>query len=91
MIILLFTLAHQILWAGILSVIAIALGMWLTMTLIALAAIFLHRNLAGDEGTQRPWQKQLQHCLRYAAALFVIITGSVLFSGVLLDMLHSAP
>lgn len=90
MIILLFTLAHQILWAGILSVIAIALGMWLTMTLIALAAIFLHRNLAGGEDTQRPWQKQLQHCLRYAAALFVIITGGTLFSGVLLDMLHSA-
>lgn len=44
MIILLFTLAHQILWAGILSVIAIALGMWLTMTLIALAAIFLHQQ-----------------------------------------------
>ena len=91
MIILLFTLAHQILWAGILAVIAIALGMWLTMTLIALAAIFLHRNLAGEEGTQRPWQKQLQHCLRYAAALFVIITGGTLFSGVLLDILHSAP
>jgi nickel/cobalt transporter (NicO) family protein len=91
MIILLFTLAHQILWAGILAVIAIALGMWLTMTLIALAAIFLHRNLAGEEDTPRPWQKRLQNFLRYAAALFVIVTGGALFSGVLLDMMGSVP
>ncbi len=82
MIILLFTLAHQILWAGILSVAAIALGMWLTLTVIAFITIFLHRSLTGQtEHTQQPWQQKIQRGLGIFAALLVTLTGGLLFSG----------
>lgn len=88
MIILLFTLAQQILWAGILAVLAIALGMALTVTAIALVAIFLHRRLAGETDTPQPlWRQRLQRGLGLAAALIVILTGGTLFSGTLMAML----
>ena len=85
MIILLFTLANQILWAGILAVIAIALGMWLTLTAIALATIVLHRSLTGA-AAPRPWQQKLHHALGYAAALLVLLVGITLFTGTLLTL-----
>lgn len=90
MIILLFTLAQQILWAGLLAVLAIALGMAVTITAIAFTAIILHRGLLGKNNTQqKPWQQKLQHGLSLGAALLVISTGGLLFTGVLLDLLAS--
>jgi nickel/cobalt exporter len=88
MIILLFTLAQQILWAGLLAVLAIALGMAVTITVIALTAIILHRGLLGKNNTQqKPWQQKLQRGLSLGAALLVICTGGLLFTGVALDLL----
>jgi len=87
MIILLFTLAHQILWAGILAVVAIALGMWLTITIIAFITIFLHRSLTGQaEHKQQASQQKIQRALGIFAALLVTLTGSLLFSGTLISL-----
>lgn len=91
MIILLFTLAHQVLWAGILAVMAIAFGMWLTTVAIACAAIFLHARLLAPERPRHAWQVKLQRGLGYASALAVLATGGLLFGGTLLSLLHTTP
>lgn len=91
MIILLFTLAHQVLWAGILAVIAIALGMWLTTVAIACAAIFLHARLLAPERPRHAWQTKLHRGLGYVSAFAVLTTGGLLFCGTLLSLLPATP
>lgn len=91
MIILLFTLAHQVLWAGILAVMAIAFGMWLTTVAIACAAILLHSRLLAPEQPRHAWQVKLQRGLGYASALAVLAAGGLLFTGTLLSLLHATP
>ena len=91
MIILLFTLAHQVLWAGILAVIAIAVGMWLTTVAIACAAIFLHARLLAPERPRHAWQAKLHRVLGYVSAFAVLTTGSLLFCGTLLSLLPATP
>jgi nickel/cobalt exporter len=80
MIILLFTLANDILWAGVISVIAIAIGMWLTITLIGFASMAVRRMLALDVDT--PARAKVRQALRIGAALVIIAVGSLLFLGV---------
>jgi len=86
MIILMFTLANNILWAGILAVIAIALGMWLTISTIGLASMLLRRAVVGDGEHVGPGKRRLMKAVRILAALVVIATGSLLFAGTLYGM-----
>ena len=81
MVILLFTLANNVLWAGILAVISVALGMWITVTTIGLLSIFLRHALVGDDATASPHRQKLIALMRVGAALLIIATGSVLFLG----------
>jgi ABC-type nickel/cobalt efflux system permease component RcnA len=88
MIILLFTLANDVLWAGVLAVIAIALGMWLTVTAIGLISIFLRRVVEGDDMEHRSgWRNALTRTVSILAALFVTATGGLLFAGTLYSMM----
>jgi nickel/cobalt exporter len=87
MIILLFTLANDVLWAGILAVIAIALGMWMTISAIGVASIVLRRAIAGNDDSQTSIRRGLSKALRTFAALIVIATGGLLFSGTLYSMM----
>lgn len=88
MIILLFTLANGVLWAGVLAVIAIALGMWVTITIIGLVSILLRRMVVGaaDEAPTA-FRRGLSKALRAGAALIVIATGGLLFVGTLYSMM----
>jgi ABC-type nickel/cobalt efflux system permease component RcnA len=87
MIILLFTLANNILWAGVLAVIAIALGMWVTVALIGLTSILLRRVVVGHDEHTTPFRRAIYTTSRALAALVVIMTGTLLFSGTLYSML----
>ena len=81
MIILLFTLANDVLWAGILAVICIALGMWLTVTAIGVLSILLRHMIVGDDDTASPQRQKLITIMKTLAALLIIATGSVLCLG----------
>ncbi len=87
MIILLFTLANDVLWAGILAVIAIALGMWVTITIIGLTSMLLRRVMVGDGEHVGAARRGFTKVLRVCAALIVIATGSLLFAGTVYSML----
>ena len=89
MIILLFTLANNVLWAGVLAVIMIAIGMWLTITAIGLASMMLRRMVVGDGEHGGKLRRGLAKASRVAAALIVIATGSLLFAGTLFSMMSS--
>ena len=86
MIILLFTLANDVLWAGILAVIMIALGMWLTISAIGIVSMLLRRAVVGDGEHVNPMRHKLAKASRVLAALVVIATGSLLFAGTLYSM-----
>jgi len=87
MIILLFTLANDVLWAGILAVIAIALGMWLTVSAIGIGSMLLRRAMVGDGEHVGRARRKLTKVLRTLAALIVIATGSLLFAGTFYSMM----
>ncbi len=87
MIVLLFTLAQGVLWAGVLSVIAIALGMWLTITVIGTAAIFLRHAILLNEDKPSLWRQRIIRTLNIIAALIITGTGGLLFSGTLYSLM----
>jgi ABC-type nickel/cobalt efflux system permease component RcnA len=84
MIILLFTVANGVLWAGVLAVIAIALGMWLTITAIGTVSIFLRRVVLESE--EKAFHLGLIKIVRVLAALVVVATGGLLFIGTLYSL-----
>ncbi len=86
MIILLFTLANGVLWAGILAVIAIALGMWGTITAIGTVSIFLRHVVVGNEEDANTKHQWVSRALGITAALIVIATGGLLFAGTLYSL-----
>jgi ABC-type nickel/cobalt efflux system permease component RcnA len=86
MIILLFTLANGVFWAGILAVVAIALGMFITITAIGTATIFLRRALLERENPSRA-RRIAVRCVEIAAGCFVLTSGGLLFTGTLLGLL----
>jgi ABC-type nickel/cobalt efflux system permease component RcnA len=86
MIILLFCLANDVLWAGVLAVIAIALGMWLTISAIGFASMLLRRAVVGDGEHVGKTRLALVRASRVLAALIVIATGSLLFAGTFYSM-----
>ena len=81
MIILLFTLSNDILWAGILAVICVALGMWVTVSCIGFATILMHRMILGDNDTPSGNRYKLLILMRYGAIFLIIATGTILFAG----------
>jgi ABC-type nickel/cobalt efflux system permease component RcnA len=87
MIILLFCLANDVLWAGILAVIMIALGMWMTITIIGLASMLLRRAMVGDGEHAGAVRRGFGRALRVCAALIVVATGSLLFAGTVYSMM----
>jgi ABC-type nickel/cobalt efflux system permease component RcnA len=86
MIILLFTVANNVLWAGILAVIAIALGMWLTVTLIGFASMLMRHFILGDENKLSGVRLYAMRIMGVAAALLVMATGGLLFIGTLYSL-----
>ena len=85
MIILLFTLANDVLWAGVLAVIAIALGMWLTVTIIGTLSIALRKTFADRPAPSRLRQAATR-ILNILAASLVLATGGLLFAGTLASL-----
>lgn len=81
MIILLFTLANHVLWAGVLGVVAIALGMWLTVTAIGVVTILTRHMIIGNETTQSGARRLVMLGLNLLAALVVTLTGFLLCLG----------
>src|SRR6202034_3535804 len=69
MIILLFTLANDILWAGVLAVLAIALGMWMTVTIIGFVSILLRRMVVGENENPSAMRSRIGKILGALAAL----------------------
>ncbi|HVY12051.1 MAG TPA: hypothetical protein VHB73_00640 [Alphaproteobacteria bacterium] len=84
MIILLFTAVNGVLWAGVLAVIAIALGMWLTIAIIGTVSILLRR--VALEAKPSPFRLGLIKAVRVLAALVVVATGGLLFIGTLYNL-----
>ena len=88
MIILFFTMANQVLWAGILAVGVMALGMWLTVTAIGIVSIFLRRMVIGDMNNRSVWRTRAMRALGLGAACMVVFTGGMLFLGTLQSVLE---
>lgn len=81
MIILLFTLANHVMWAGVLGVVAIALGMWLTVTAIGVVTILTRHMIIGNETTQNPVRRLVMRGFNVLAAVVVTLTGFMLCLG----------
>lgn len=80
MILLLFTMANDLLWAGILAVIAIALGMWITISAVGLLSMGLRKILALDLNTSG--KILARRIFRICSALVITAVGALLFLNV---------
>ncbi len=78
LIVVLLSVALGVLWAGILGVIAIALGMAITLAAIGMASMVAHRLIIGD-GRSR----EIGRFTTIAASLIVIATAGTLLLGAL--------
>lgn len=75
MIILLYTLANDVLWAGVLTTLFIALGMWVTITIIGFISMALRHMLTLDMDT--PFKNTLRRIFRIGSALVIMGVGLV--------------
>jgi ABC-type nickel/cobalt efflux system permease component RcnA len=80
MILLLFTMANDVLWAGVLAVISIALGMWITISAVGLISMGLRKILALDLNT--PGKILARRIFRLCSALVITAVGALLFLNV---------
>lgn len=78
MLFLLVAMANNLFWVGVLAVLAIAGGMWLTLTLIGTFAIFM-RSLLNRGRQPAPWRLKCLNLLSVMAALFVFLFGLLFF------------
>ena len=78
LIVVLLSLALGVLWAGIMGVIAIALGMAITLAAIGMASMVAHRLIIGDGRSQ-----EIGRAVTIAASLIVIATAGTLLLGAL--------
>jgi len=78
LVVILLSLALGVLWAGIIGVIAIALGMAITLTAVGMASMVAHRLIIGD-GRSR----EIGRFTAIAASLIVIATAGTLLLGAL--------
>jgi nickel/cobalt transporter (NicO) family protein len=78
LVVILLSLALGVLWAGVIGVIAIALGMAITLAAIGMASMVAHRLIIGD-GRSR----EIGRFTAIAASLIVIATAGTLLLGAL--------
>jgi nickel/cobalt exporter len=78
LIVILLSIALGVLWAGVVGVIAIALGMAITLSAIGMASMVAHRLIIGD-GRSR----EIGRFTAIAASLIVIATAGTLLLGAL--------
>lgn len=82
MIILLFTLANGVLWAGMLGVACIALGMWATVSAIGIVTIITRYAVLERGAAPEGWRRGVMRGVGVLAALVVTLTGGILCWGV---------
>jgi ABC-type nickel/cobalt efflux system permease component RcnA len=78
LVVILLSLALGVLWAGVVGVIAIALGMAITLAAVGMASMVAHRLIIGD-GRSR----EIGRFTAIAASLIVIATAGTLLLGAL--------
>ena len=78
LIVILLSIALGVLWAGVIGVIAIALGMAVTLAAIGMASMVAHRLIIGDGRSQ-----EIGRFTSIAASLIVIATAGTLLLGAL--------
>jgi len=78
LIIVLLAMALDVLWAGLLGVVAIAVGMALTLSAVGFASMVAHRMIVSDGRSQ-----EIGRFTAIAASLIVIATGATLLLGAL--------
>ena len=72
----LLSIALDVLWAGVVGVIAIAIGMAVTLAAIGMASMVAHRLIIGDGRSQ-----EIGRFTAIAASLIVIATAGTLLLG----------
>jgi ABC-type nickel/cobalt efflux system permease component RcnA len=83
LVMILLSMAMGVLWAGVLGVLAIALGMALTLGAIGIASMAAHRLIIG-EGRSR----EIGRYMSIAASLIVIVTAGILLLGALPNLVR---
>jgi nickel/cobalt exporter len=78
LVVILLSVALGVLWAGVIGVIAIALGMAITLAAIGMASMVAHRLIIGDGRSQ-----EIGRFTSIAASLIVIATAGTLLLGTL--------
>ena len=78
LIVILLSIALGVLWAGVVGVIAIALGMAITLAAVGMASMVAHRLIIGDGRSQ-----EIGRFTAIAASLIVIATAGTLLLGAL--------
>jgi nickel/cobalt exporter len=78
LVVILLSLALGVLWAGVIGVIAIALGMAITLAAIGMASMVAHRLIIGDGRSQ-----EIGRATSIVASLIVIATAGTLLLGAL--------
>lgn len=76
LVVILLSVALDVLWAGVIGVIAIALGMAITLAAIGMASMAAHRLIIGDGRSQ-----EIGRFTSIAASLIVIATAGTLLLG----------
>jgi nickel/cobalt exporter len=76
LIVILLSIALDVLWAGVIGVIAIALGMAITLAAIGIASMVAHRLIIADGRSQ-----EIGRFTAIAASLIVIVTAGTLLLG----------
>jgi ABC-type nickel/cobalt efflux system permease component RcnA len=76
LVVILLAVALDVIWAGVIGVIAIALGMAITLTAIGMASMVAHRLIIGDGRSQ-----EIGRFTTIAASLIVIATAGTLLLG----------
>ena len=80
LVVILLSVALGVLWAGVIGVIAIALGMAITLAAIGMASMVAHRLIIGDGRSQ-----EIGRFTSIAASLIVIATAGTLLLGALVS------
>jgi ABC-type nickel/cobalt efflux system permease component RcnA len=76
LVVILLSIALDVIWAGVIGVIAIALGMAITLAAIGMASMVAHRLIIGDGRSQ-----EIGRITAIAASLIVIATAGTLLLG----------
>jgi len=79
-----FALINQLEWVGVMAVLAMALGTFITVTLLACLAVYA-KNLTLSLSSRLPTRPlRLKNIIEWAASLFIFITGVLLLSSSLI-------